>query len=68
MRRWLLDGCVALAAGVAAGARVAAAPVLPGDRAPDGVAYATVAGMAVALLLRRRFPAAVRRFPAAVRA
>ncbi len=43
----------------AAAARVAAAPVLPADRAPDTVAYAMVAGMAVALLLRRHLPALV---------
>lgn len=59
MRRWWLNAGVAVAAGAAAAARVAAAPVLPRDRAPDGVAYAMVAGMAVALLLRRYRPAAV---------
>src|SRR4051794_29072513 len=59
MRRWLMDGAVVVAAGAAAAARVAAAPVLPGDRVPDGVAYAMVAGMAAALLARRHAPAAV---------
>jgi signal transduction histidine kinase len=59
MRRWWVDAGVALAAGAAAAARVAAAPVLPRDRVPDGMAYAMVAGMALALLLRRYHPAAV---------
>ena len=59
MRGWLVDAGVAAAVFVAAAARVAAAPVLPGDRAPDGTAYALVAGMALVLLLRRRYPAPV---------
>ncbi len=59
MPRWWVDAGVAVTAGTAAAARVAAAPVLPPDRAPDAVAYAMVAGMAVALLLRRYRPAAV---------
>jgi signal transduction histidine kinase len=58
MRRWWVDVAVAVAAGAAAAARVAAAPVLPRDRPPDGVAYAMVAAMAVALLLRRSRPVA----------
>jgi signal transduction histidine kinase len=59
MRRWLVDVCVAVGAGGAAAARVAAAPVRAWDVAPDIVAYAMVAGMGAALLLRRRSPAAV---------
>ncbi|MEV6301494.1 sensor histidine kinase [Actinoplanes sp. NPDC051861] len=40
-----------------AAVRVAVAPVLPADRAPDALAYALVAAMAAALLLRTRLPA-----------
>ncbi|GIG87885.1 sensor histidine kinase [Plantactinospora endophytica] len=59
MRFWVADVGLAVFAFTAAAARVAVAPDLPGDRAPDALAYTIVAGMAVALLLRRRLPAVV---------
>lgn len=57
MRRWMTDVGPAVLAFAFASARVAVAPVLPGDRAPDLLAYTLVAAMALALLLRRRLPA-----------
>ncbi|MBG0560153.1 sensor histidine kinase [Actinoplanes aureus] len=57
MRRWMTDVGPAVLAFALATARVAVAPVLPADRAPDTLAYALVAAMALALLLRRRLPA-----------
>ena len=59
MRAWAVDAGVAAFAFVAATARVAAAPVLPADLAPDLRAYTLVAGMALALLWRRRCAAPV---------
>ncbi|BAL89449.1 putative two-component system sensor kinase [Actinoplanes missouriensis 431] len=64
MRRWprssrTVDAAVAAVACAAAAGRVAVAPVLPADRAPDLTAYLMVLGMGVALLARRRAPAAV---------
>ena len=57
MPRALTVAGPALVALVLATVRVAAAPVLPADRAPDTLAYALVAAMAAALLLRTRHPA-----------
>ncbi|MDG4789112.1 histidine kinase [Micromonospora sp. WMMD1102] len=58
-RRWAVDVGIAAAAGTITAYRIAVVAVLPGDRTPDLWAYALGTAMAVALLARRRWPAAV---------
>ena len=57
-RSWLLDVGVVVATGAVTAYRLAVVAVEPGDRAPDGLAYAVGLAMALALLARRRWPAA----------
>ncbi|MEV0895960.1 histidine kinase [Actinoplanes sp. NPDC049802] len=57
MRRWTPVVGPAVIAMLLAVTRVAVAPVLPADRAPDPLGYGLVIAMAAALLARRRLPA-----------
>ncbi|MEV4756907.1 histidine kinase [Micromonospora sp. NPDC049559] len=59
MRRWVVEAAVVSAVGAVTAYRMVVTAVLPGDRAPDPRAYAIALAMTLALLARRRWPAAV---------
>ncbi|OKI49722.1 sensor histidine kinase [Micromonospora sp. CB01531] len=59
MRRWGIDAGVVAVSGALTWLRITSTAVAPDDRGADGVAYGLCAAMVLALLARRRWPAAV---------
>ncbi|MGK5740197.1 sensor histidine kinase [Micromonospora sp. URMC 103] len=58
MRRWMTEAGIVAVAGAVTVYRIGMAAVEPADRAPDAWAYGLGLAMALALLTRRRWPAA----------